>query len=63
MDKYLVSKYEAAKSIKTLLEQIDFSAEVVPENNLDMYSRLIASLKQEELTEEENRIIKEIVEA
>jgi len=52
---------KAARNIKELLAQIDLSVEVIPENNLDMFSRLISSLKKEELSKDELRIIKEIV--
>lgn len=68
LNKYLDQQYlgdsekrKAARSIKNLLGQIDKNAEVVPENNLDMFSRLITSLKNGEITKEENKIIKEIV--
>ncbi len=54
-------KLKAANSIKVLLEQIDFKAEMVPENNLEMFARLITSLKGEQLNEEENELIWEIV--
>ena len=55
------ANFKAVRNIKELLEQIDLNAEVVPENNLDMLSRLISSLKNEDLTKDEKRIIKEIV--
>ena len=68
LNKYLDQQYlgdsensKAARSIKNLLGQIDKNAEVVPENNLDMFSRLIASLKNGAITKEEKKIIKEIV--
>lgn len=55
------ANYKAARNIEELLGRIDLNAEVVPENNLDMFSRLITSLKNEELTKDEKTIIKEIV--
>ena len=55
------ANFKAIRNIKELLEQIDLNAEVVPENNMDMFTRLIASLKNEELTKDEKRIIKDIV--
>ncbi len=68
LDKYLKqdypynnTKYRAARNIEELLTQIDLDAEVVPENNLDMLSRLIRSLKDEELTSDEKMIIEEII--
>jgi hypothetical protein len=54
-------KRKAAKSIKELLSQIDFSAESVPENNVDMFIRLLTSLKGQPLNEAENELVKEIV--
>ena len=38
-------KLKAAQTFKTLLEQIDFKTEVVPENNQEMFRRLLVSLK------------------
>ena len=68
LDKYLQQNYQdnntnyrAARNIKELLTQIDLDAEVVPENNREMLSRLIGSLKNEELTIAEKIIIEEIV--
>jgi hypothetical protein len=55
------TNFKAATNIRELLAQIDLSAEVVPENNLDMFSRLITSLKKEDLSKGEKKIIKEIV--
>ena len=52
----------AAANIKLLLSAIDFEAEVIPENNKDMLTRLITSLKEEELSADERAIINEIVE-
>jgi hypothetical protein len=52
----------AAANIKLLLSAIDFESEVIPENNRDMLTRLITSLKGEELTSDERAIIKEITE-
>lgn len=50
----------AAANIHSLLSAIDPEAEVIPENNEDMLSRLITSLKGEELNEAERMIIREI---
>lgn len=52
----------AAARIKHLLSAVDLDAEVLPENNLDMFSRLIISLKGEELSLAEWEILKEITE-
>jgi len=46
-------KLKAAVAIKELLEQIDFRAEVVPENNMEMFLRLLTSLKGEQLDKDE----------
>lgn len=54
-------KLKAANSIKELLDQIDFKAEVVPENNIEMFTRLLTSLKGEPLNKEEKELIGEIV--
>ena len=54
-------KLRAAVAIKELLDQIDFKAEVVPENNLEMFTRLLTSLKGEPLTNEEKELVVEIV--
>ncbi len=54
-------KTEAAASIKKLLSTLDLNAEVVPENNLDMFSRLIASLKGDSLNNNEIAVINEII--
>jgi hypothetical protein len=32
------ANFKAVRNIKELLEQIDLNAEVVPENNIDMFS-------------------------
>ena len=54
-------KLKAANSIKELLDQIDFKAEIVPENNIEMFTRLLTSLKGEPLNKEEKELIGEIV--
>jgi hypothetical protein len=52
----------AAANIKLLLSAIDFESEVIPENNEDMLTRLLTTLKGEELSPDELAIIKEITE-
>ena len=52
---------KAAASIKELLTTIDLNAEIVPENNLDMFSRLIASLKGGNLNRDEITVINKII--
>jgi hypothetical protein len=68
LDKYLTQKEgedeektEAARSIKLLLKKLDLKAEKMPENNLDMFSRLLTSLKGAPLTVAEIRLAKEII--
>jgi len=53
-------KIKAASDIKTFLSMVDLNAEVVPENNTGMLTRLIKSLKGKELTTEETELIIEI---
>ncbi len=54
-------KIKAAAAIKELLTDLDLSAEVVPENNFNMFSRLIASLKGDNLNQDEIWVINEII--
>lgn len=54
-------KVKAANSIKELLSQIDYKAEVVPEDSLEMFSRLLISLKGEPLNKEEKELAEEII--
>lgn len=53
-------KKMAAAKIKALLTAIDLEAEIIPESNTEMLTRLITSLKGEALTEAEKEIITEI---
>jgi len=53
-------KKMAAERIRSLLSAIDFDAEKIPENNRNMLTRLITSLKGEEPDENEEAIIFEI---
>ncbi len=55
------NKLKAARSIMELLGKIDFKAEVVPENNLEMFTRLLISLKGEPLNKDEAELVREIV--
>ena len=54
-------KQEAAISIKELLSQIDFSTEVIPENNAERFTRLLTSLKGKPLSKAETELLFEIV--
>ena len=51
----------AVKTFIELFNQIDFSVEVVPFEDIERLSRLLVSLKGKELNEEENRLIEKIV--
>lgn len=53
-------KYDAAANIKALLGELDLNVEVVPENNHNMLTSLISSLKGTPLTIQEKEIINEI---
>jgi hypothetical protein len=53
-------KLVAIKSIKDLLNQIDFKAEKVVMNKENLMS-LLLDLKGENLTEEERTVVKELV--
>ena len=52
------AKLNAAKNIKSLLAQIDGTAERVPENNYERLKSLLLYLKGYELSSEETEIIK-----
>lgn len=54
-------KVKAANSVRELLSKIDYKAELVPENNLEMFTRLLTSLKGEPLNKLENEIIEEVI--
>ena len=55
------NKFKAAVTIKELLEKIDFKAEIVPENNFEMFTRLLISLKGATLNKDEVELVNEIV--
>ncbi len=55
-------RQSAIKTIKGLLTQIDFKAEKIPDNNKEMFIRLLTSLKGEELDKNEKSLVEEIVE-
>ena len=54
-------KFSAVQNIKKLIEKIDFEAEVVPMQNKTKLNKLLISLKGSFLTEEESKIIEELV--
>ena len=55
------NKLKVVQTILELLEEIDFSAEMIPEGDIERIVRLLVFLKGEELTELESRIVSEIV--
>ena len=56
-----LEKLSAVQNIKKLIEKIDFEAEVVPMQNKTKLNKLLISLKGSFLTEEESKIIEELV--
>lgn len=55
------NKLMALQAIKNLLEQIDFSAEVVPLHNENQIIQLFVSLKGEQLSQDEVQIAKKLI--
>ena len=54
-------KLKAIHSIKELLSQIDFNAEVIPEDNIERFTCLLTSLKGQPLNNDETELAEEIV--
>ncbi|MFK5982458.1 MAG: hypothetical protein QM499_06055 [Flavobacteriaceae bacterium] len=54
-------KLAAIRNIRDLLLGLDLNAEIVPVNNTDKLQKLISSLKGKKLTNEESKLIKELV--
>ena len=54
-------KLKAVCSVKALLSEIDFNAEVIPENNLAKFTYLLTSIKGKPLTRDEIKVAMEIV--
>ncbi len=50
-------KIETIKKFKDLLQQIDFSAEIVPIDNKKLLTHLMSSLKGNKLTNEETDLV------
>ncbi len=51
----------AIRSIKTLLDQIDFSAEIVPMEDKERLVELLTFLKEQQLNDYENQLVEEIM--
>ena len=54
-------KLKAIRSIIELLSQIDYKAEVVPENSKERFTRLLISLKGNPLNKDESDLVDEII--
>ena len=54
-------KLKTVRLIRDLLAQIDFSAEVVPVENVNKLTGLLTSLKGSDLNHEEKLLVKELV--
>ncbi len=54
-------KLKAIQEIKKLFTQIDFNAEVVPMDSSIKLKELLTSLKGTQLTEEESKLVEELV--
>jgi len=55
-----VEKLETITTIEKLLNEVDFTAEVVPTNDADKLTNLISSLKEDELNKKEIALVEEI---
>lgn len=56
-----IRRISAAKSIRKLLEQIDFSSEVVPLEDEERLSNLLVTLKGKSLDDAEKELINELI--
>ena len=55
------NKIETIHSIKKLLDQIDFSAEVIPFENSKKVEELFISLKGKQLSKCESKLVEELI--
>lgn len=55
------NKLQAVKNLINLLKQVDFTSEVLPEEQPERLVRLLVSLKGKPLDDDENMMIKEII--
>ncbi|MBG7629778.1 MAG: hypothetical protein IZT56_05040 [Bacteroidetes bacterium] len=55
-----VEKLETIATIENLLNEVDFTSEVVPTHNVEKLTNLLRSLKEEELNTQEIALVKEI---
>lgn len=54
-------RLKAVKTIKNLLFQIDFNAEIIPLEDEKKLSQLMFELKGQDLNEDEFRVIKDLI--
>jgi len=54
-------KLQAVKSLLRLLKQIDFSSEILPEEQPERLLRVLVALKGSALSEYENKLVQEMV--
>lgn len=57
-----LKKIEAVKTIKNLINQIDFRVETLPMEDNERLAKVLYSLKGEQLSKYEMKLVKEIVE-
>jgi len=56
-----LKRESAIKSLQSILNQIDFSVEEVPTDDSDWFLRLLKSLKNDDLSKEEEKLVDEIL--
>ncbi len=54
-------RVQAIKSLQQLLQQIDFSVEEVPVDSSDRFLKLLQSLKNDQLSKDEEDLVDEIL--
>jgi hypothetical protein len=54
-------KLAAIRSIRSLLLELDLSAEIVPTSNLGRLKSLLVSLKGDQLSKDESKLLEELV--
>jgi len=54
------NKLSSITVLKTLLHQIDFNAEIIPENQYEHLVKLLSDLKRSELNKSELKLLKQL---
>ena len=54
-------RLKAVSTLKNLLLEVDFKTEVIPDHSFDKLSNLLIELKGNELTNNEQLVLKEII--